>query len=139
MSSMNWKILTDFAPTTPQHPGSFPSTTANFASTPTTSTTASSSSSDGGGWIALLFFAVPVGIGYVLVQAFVPEANEPLGWITFGFGAIGALAVSALLLLLVACGAVAAARFTSRAFGRALFRLRAWMGGRSRRRASAAE
>ena len=133
-----WNIMTDFAPMVPQQHGSSSSTMPTSASTPTSSTTPVPSS-DGGGWIALLFFGVPIGTGYLLVRAFVPEANEPLGWITFGFGAMGAMAVSAFFLLLVACGVVAVVRFTCRALGRGLVKLGVWMVDRSRPRASAVD
>jgi len=133
---MSWNILTDFSPTMP--PRHHPSSSTSIIDRPTTTTTSSSSgsSSNGAGWIVALFFAVTVGIGYILVQTLAPEANEPLGWFIFGSAFMAALIATLLLLLLLAYGIVSAVNFARRAVGRGFIKLGTWMIGGMPRPAS---
>lgn len=120
---MHWKLLTDFAPPPPGGWSSY--STGSSYSTDSKSAPAST----GGGWFLALGFAATIGLGYVLVQIFAPAANEPLGWITFGFGAVGGVLVGLFVLVMLVCGVVSALAAVKRALGRGLVRLGTWMAG----------
>ena len=86
-----------------------------------------SSSTEGAGWILLLAVGAQLVLGYVLVQLLAPEANELLGYFTFGLFGMALLFISILALALLVWGITAAFNVARRVLGRGLIRLGTWM------------
>ena len=118
--------MTDFSPTMPPPPAT--GSSYSGASSYTSSRSRHTDDSAGHGWVLVLVFGTVTGLGYILVQLLgPPEANEFLGWLTFGMFAVGALFAALLALVVVVWGFVTAFNWARRTLGAGLIGLGTWM------------